>query len=296
MRAVRSALAQTVRELEVVVVVDGEDPETTSALSEVDDSRLRLVHLPDSRGGSAARNAGVAASATEWVAFLDDDDEWHPAKLEKQLALAETLTAAEPIVACRMTAETPRARFVVPRRLPRPGEHVSDYLFRRRSLFQGEGTFFTSMLLVRREVMARVPFDEALSACQDLDWLLRATRSGAQLHFVPDDLGVWHLDEDRPRIVTSARWPPLLQWMEGCRERGLVTSEAYAAFLMTQVNSLVSKDGDRRAFWRLWRLSVRHGKPGVQEYLLLFAIWLIPQRPRRFVRDLVLRHLPGRGR
>jgi glycosyltransferase involved in cell wall biosynthesis len=76
-RAVRSALAQTLREIEVVVVIDGEDSVTRLAMKEwaQQDARVHVVALDVSVGGSDARNRGVDAASGEWIAFLDDDDE-----------------------------------------------------------------------------------------------------------------------------------------------------------------------------------------------------------------------------
>jgi glycosyltransferase involved in cell wall biosynthesis len=73
---------QTHCDFEIIVVVDGPDPATEAALGELTDSRLHVVTLAESQGGSDARNAGIAASKGEWVAFLDDDDEWLPEKLD----------------------------------------------------------------------------------------------------------------------------------------------------------------------------------------------------------------------
>ncbi|MGB9514059.1 MAG: glycosyltransferase family 2 protein, partial [Candidatus Acidiferrum sp.] len=86
--AVRSALRQTYRNLEVVVVIDGADPKTEESLSRLADSRLRVIALPESSGPAAARNIGVAAARGEWIAFLDDDDQWLPEKIELQMAIA----------------------------------------------------------------------------------------------------------------------------------------------------------------------------------------------------------------
>src|SRR6267378_4252792 len=84
LRAVRSVLAQTLREIEAVVVIDGQDPATEQAMETLarKDSRVRVIALPTSTGGSAARNRGVAEASGEWIAFLDDDDEWMPGKVE----------------------------------------------------------------------------------------------------------------------------------------------------------------------------------------------------------------------
>jgi glycosyltransferase involved in cell wall biosynthesis len=135
-RAVRSALAQTMRAIEVIVVVDGADGTTAGALGALDDDRLRVVELPASGGAPNARNAGVAHARADWVALLDDD-EWHPAKLSVQLDLGENADVALPIVTCRLVNHTPRAAFVIPRRLPSPGEPLSEYFTVRRGLFHG---------------------------------------------------------------------------------------------------------------------------------------------------------------
>ena len=87
-RAVSSALAQTVPSLEVLVCDDGSSDGTREAIASFSDRRLKW--LPGERSGGPAqpRNRGIRASRGEWLAFLDSDDEWLPEKLEKQLHLA----------------------------------------------------------------------------------------------------------------------------------------------------------------------------------------------------------------
>src|SRR4051794_11272015 len=98
--AVRSALAQTGVEVEVCVVDDGSlEPPNVPA-----DERVRLVRLPRPAGPAAARNAGLAATTGELVAFLDDDDEWLPGKLERQVAALEAAGPDAVMVACGFEA------------------------------------------------------------------------------------------------------------------------------------------------------------------------------------------------
>ena len=86
LRALASVLGQTHGELEVIVVVDGPNPETIAALGGIADPRVRVLQNRESLGPGPARNIGAAQARGEWIAFLDDDDEWMPQKLEIQLA------------------------------------------------------------------------------------------------------------------------------------------------------------------------------------------------------------------
>src|SRR6201986_1976544 len=109
-RAVRSALAQTLRRIEVIVVIDGEDRVTELTLAAIARHDLRLKVLPLSArvGGSDARNRGVEVATGEWIAFLDDDDEWLVGKLEAQLDAVVQSRAPVVIGTCKMIARTPR--------------------------------------------------------------------------------------------------------------------------------------------------------------------------------------------
>ncbi|WP_344737759.1 glycosyltransferase family A protein [Microbacterium awajiense] len=81
--AVDSLRAQSSAPTEVILVDDGSPP---PGLSEVAD-RLGLTYLRKDAGGiSSARNLGAEHAVSEWIAFLDDDDMWHPDRLKLQLA------------------------------------------------------------------------------------------------------------------------------------------------------------------------------------------------------------------
>ena len=275
-RAVRSALAQDYARLEVVVVVDGHDDDTRAALDAIDDARLRVVTLPEARGGCGARNAGVAAAMGAWVAFLDDDDEWLEQKLSMQMRLAASSPCARPVICSRTIARSPRGDEVWPVRLPAPDEPLSEYLFARRGLFQGEGLVQSSTVLAPRDLLLRLPFTDGLPVHQDWDWLLRAARApGAQLSFVPEPLAIWHIEEERAGISRQSRWEESLNWIESVR--GTITPRAYAAFLLLSVSARAARAHAWRAFLRIpWR-AVRFGSPRPIDFIIFFGIWLIPQ-------------------
>ena len=91
-RAVDSVLAQTYKNMEVLIVDDNiAGDEYSRALHSIvdeyrDEPQVRLVLQEKHINGAEARNAGIRAAKGEWIAFLDDDDEWLPAKIEKQMA------------------------------------------------------------------------------------------------------------------------------------------------------------------------------------------------------------------
>jgi len=89
--AVRSALAQSLSDLEVIVVDDGSTDKTAGVVRGfmAGDARVRLIQHEAPRGVSAARNAAVRAATGDWIAPLDADDEFAPPRLERLVAEAE---------------------------------------------------------------------------------------------------------------------------------------------------------------------------------------------------------------
>ena len=88
-KAVRSALDQTLPPIEILVCDDGSSDATAQIVNAIDDRRVKW--LPGMRGGRPAipRNRGLHESRGDWIAFLDDDDEWLPGKLAAQIDLAK---------------------------------------------------------------------------------------------------------------------------------------------------------------------------------------------------------------
>jgi glycosyltransferase involved in cell wall biosynthesis len=280
-RAVRSALAQSLADIEVIVVIDGPDQATRDALSRFDDPRLRLVQLPENVGLGGAINAGVREAASPWIALLDDDDEWFPRKLEMQLPVAERSTHPYPVVSCRLIARSEAGDVVWPLRYPDPGEHPSEYLFCQRGLRGGEGVLLPSTLLVAKALAERVPCRTGLPMRNDVDWLLRAAeRCGIRPEFVPErePLAVWHMETGRARIGNSADWRWSLNWIR--ENRALVTRRAYAGYLLTSVGMTAAQGRQWNAFGRILWEAFRGGRPGGAELGAYVLIWAIPKPVR----------------
>jgi teichuronic acid biosynthesis glycosyltransferase TuaG len=167
--SIDSVLAQDFGDFELIVIDDCSTDATAAIVRGYveRDSRVRLITLPANRGAPAGpRNLGVQQSRGEWVAFLDADDLWHPGKLTCQLQVLRQ-TGAQFCSTQSMNFEDERQL-----RFTAPGTIVLERIGFLKQLIKFRTP--TSSVIVRREVIARHPFDERMSfkAREDLDcWL-----------------------------------------------------------------------------------------------------------------------------
>jgi len=94
-RAIDSVLRQSCQDFEVIVVNDGSTDGSEKVVEEYRDSRIKLLHRDKpSPGGHAARNLGIKNATSDFIAFLDADDEWKTEFLETVLRLRERYSSA----------------------------------------------------------------------------------------------------------------------------------------------------------------------------------------------------------
>ncbi len=169
-----SVLAQTYRNIEVVIVDDGSADETANiaAAATLHDPRVRLVRQCNS-GVAAARNRGIAETAGAFVALLDADDLWSPDKISRQVAALQA--GGEETGLCYTWFVNIDAGGAILGPGLRPSDQGNVLAALCQYNFVGNG----SSMLVRRTALARIGwFDESLRArgaqgCEDYDLLLR---------------------------------------------------------------------------------------------------------------------------
>ena len=82
-RSINSVLNQTYNDFKLIVVDDGSIDNTNDLINS---NYQNIIYLhQNNKGVSSARNLGINTTQSEWIAFLDSDDEWHPKKLELQI-------------------------------------------------------------------------------------------------------------------------------------------------------------------------------------------------------------------
>ena len=167
-RAIKSVQEQTYSDLEIIVVSDGSTDETKSVVEALaaDDKRIRFIEYHPARGGNIARNTGIEAAQGEYVAFLDDDDEWFPTKLEKQLNVMES----DDSIGLVYTGV--RIIYVNEKVSYNSRSCVSGDLSRTILLDNYVGT--TSTVMLKKALIPQTGmFDEELRALQDFDLWIR---------------------------------------------------------------------------------------------------------------------------
>ncbi|MDJ0636851.1 MAG: glycosyltransferase family 2 protein [Xenococcaceae cyanobacterium MO_188.B29] len=167
-RAVESALAQTVADIEVIVVDDA-SPEPVQL---PEHEKLRVIRLPVNGGGSVARNTGAKAARGLWITFLDDDDTLLPTMAEVSLAaLVETDLPKPVAVISGIKVVDENGEFIkkrIPPTLPK-GSH-----FQMEKIAKGKSFLCKQTMVVERDVLLSIGgFDESFRSRVHSELFLR---------------------------------------------------------------------------------------------------------------------------
>lgn len=282
-RAVEAVLGQDYPgPIECVIVFDQTEPDMAQARS--DERRAVIVTVNDRTPGLAgARNAGAEASSGEILAFCDDDDEWLPAKLSRQVArLAET--GADVVVSGIHVNYGDK----IITRVPGPDDVTPAQLLRRRVMEAHPST-----VVVRREAFFGPigPVDEKIpgSYGEDYDWILRAAAAGP-IGVVPEPLVtvLWgrtsHFNRRWQTIADALKYLLDKHPRFADDRRGLARVQGQIAFAHAALGE--------RAEARAWALRTLRGSWRERRAYLALLVSL-----RLLTADRVLRlaHATGRG-
>ena len=164
--AIDSVLAQTFLDFELIVVDDGSTDDTPKLLSSYN-NKVRVI-TQTNQGPSAARNRGIEATKSEWIAFLDSDDVWKPDKLKKQV---QFITDNPDTKICQTEEVWIRSgKRVNPKK---KHEMHSGWIYEKCLPLC---IVSPSSVIIHQDVFERIGlFDETMLACEDYDLWLRVT-------------------------------------------------------------------------------------------------------------------------
>jgi GT2 family glycosyltransferase len=202
-----ASVAEQSRPVDQVVVVDDGSSDGTAERIEAEFSGIE-VHTQENRGVSSARNRGIRAARGEWIAFLDSDDEWHPAKLERQLdALA---TSRHRVCHCEEIWIRGGRRVNAGQRHAKPDGWIYRSCLPLCAISP-------SAVIIHRTVFETIGlFDESLPVCEDYDlWLRVSARYPVELvdealvtkyggHSDQLSTSMWGMDRFRVRSLERA--------------------------------------------------------------------------------------------
>lgn len=203
--AVRSALSQTFRDHEVIVINDGSTDSTADVLEQFG-NMIRLVSQ-ENRGLAGARNRALEESSGELVALLDADDEWLPNRLEQMVQFMDQHPSIGFATSDAFLINAGRSNTT----------YYSSQPARHRFRHTDQGYWITRynfifvMAVIRRALIQKHgAFDESLRSCEDWDLWARFILGGEQAGLVDEPLALYRkrpgsLSEDLTRMWSEER-------------------------------------------------------------------------------------------
>lgn len=190
-RAIGSVLNQTYTNFEIIVVDDNPEGSewrvsTAAIMAEYTDPRIHYIQNERNMGGGLTRNEGIKASKGEYIAFLDDDDEYYPERIEKQLKkFLESDNDKLALVYCH-------AKFI---NKDGSSNYSDTRNFRGNCLYEAMAEnciAATSQWMVKKSALLEVGCFPDVPCKQDSQTILRLLKAGYEVDVVPEELSMYY--------------------------------------------------------------------------------------------------------
>jgi len=180
-RALESALAQTYKDIEIIVIDDGSTDKTAEIIKTYQDPRI-IYFFQKNQGQGPARNNGIKKSQGEYITFLDADDYYFPEKVEKQVRFLENHPEYQAVYcnALHFYSDNPTVFF------KKKGNFHSGDIF--KDLLQSS-YINPNTIMVSRQILDKAGlFNENRYCPEDWELWLKISRAGFQFGYLDEDL------------------------------------------------------------------------------------------------------------
>ncbi|MFQ3191017.1 MAG: glycosyltransferase involved in cell wall biosynthesis [Paraglaciecola sp.] len=180
--AIESVLAQTYRNIELFII-DDHSSESYAAVIEKYKDHANLVYVRNEKNLklSASRNRGIALSKGSYVAFLDDDDTWLPAKLQQQVKVLQDNPAYAACTSCHIES---RSKNTIDR-------GIREFEFETILVENLLGS--PSKMMVRKSIVDKIQFSEQAKHAEDWDFYLKLLKLG-NVFMIKEPLTIYNTD------------------------------------------------------------------------------------------------------
>ena len=170
LRALKSALNQEYKNLELIIIDDSSTDNTEDIIKSFSGKRIRYYRQRDNKGGSVARNICIKLAKGELIAFQDSDDKWLPKKLKRQVAKFSEVGGDVGVICCGYEFINDKTNEVVSRSIP--VERGNVYKIMLINNYTGP-----LAVLMKADCFSKVGlFDETLPCCHDWDLWIRVSK------------------------------------------------------------------------------------------------------------------------
>jgi len=280
LRALRSALSQTHPNKTITVIEDGPETPLRQAIADLGRADVSYLAHQSNRGLAAARNTGINISSADYVAFLDDDDEWMDTKLAEQIELARTAGDNCACIYCAAYIVDDAGR-VLGKILPKLKGSIRQEIQRI-----GLHTIPSSCLFSRAALINAGGYDETLRSHIDHDIWMSLARNNYDCAFIGSKLVKAH-EHNNERITNNtaarieatrkfcAKWEPeLAQWFGRKHARLHLARFMARVYLMVGLNAF--NKGDRLAALKYYCLSLMNDRTNRKCYRNIFRVFSTP--------------------
>ncbi len=188
--AITSVLNQTYQDFEIIVVDDASTDKTREIVQTFNDGKIKYVRHKVNKGDAGSRNTGILNSRGDYLALLDDDDEWLPEKLQMQVdVLTNSSTKVGGVYTGKMNVDGATGK-ILEIFSPERGLNSFEEIF-------ASNVINTSSILVKRECIEKVGlFDERMPCGSDYDMWIRIAEH-FHFEYIKEPLVIYHVHKQK---------------------------------------------------------------------------------------------------